>query len=67
VTWTEIPESAVQEGARHFGEESPFGKVLAEAAEIRARGGLVKFVLSERGALAVQEGVLDTSHKRGVE
>lgn len=55
---TEIPESAVKAAAERSAPGSPFHKVLADAAEIRARGSIVRFVLDEHGALAAQDGIV---------
>lgn len=55
-----IPESAV----RMLAEKEPGGaasKVLAEAAEIRARGNQVRFCVTGNFELCVQEGVAFTS------
>lgn len=51
-----IPESAV----RQLAEKEPGGaasKVLEEAAEIRSRGQQVRFCITDRLELCVQEGV----------
>lgn len=53
----EIPESVIAEMARVSGPDSAAQNVLAEAAEIRARGGVVRF-LFDGETLCVQEGVV---------
>lgn len=55
---TEIPESAMQAAAKACGPDSPFQKVLDDAGEMRARGSVVRFVLTESGEIAAQEGVI---------
>lgn len=52
-----IPEEAVRKLAAMGAPDSAAHKVLAEAAEIRARGSEVRFMLTDSGELCVQEGV----------
>lgn len=55
---TEIPEKAVIAAAQAAGPDSPFQRALDDAKEIRARGRLVRFVLTDDGSIAAQEGVI---------
>lgn len=52
---TVIPESVIVELAKRGG---PIAQMLLdEAAEIRQRGGVVRFLLTENNELCAQEGI----------
>lgn len=60
-----IPESVLIEMAKLEGPESASAQVLAEGAEIKARGNQVRYWLTDEPSLCCQEGVtfLSTSEQ----
>jgi hypothetical protein len=56
-----LPESVVENLAQQAGPNSAAAKVLAEGAEIKARGSQVRYWLTDEPGLCCQEGVAFTS------